>query len=233
MPRHGREVVLISQSSGVPSARDAQAVGRREVPSIGCRVEQQRRRLDAVRAPHPLGDHGLARTPVIGEPAAAESAAGAVQLLPCGGAHRRARRELRGIRGGDALRARPQPRDAIARVGDDAQFVRMPHRRRGDADHRRRALEVEEGEGRIGHVFERTRRRPHPSGAHAARSRRRRGELSAPRGRRCPRATARGGSRACPRRARPRSRRRRTARSRGARSPAASSACRPPRARPR
>ena len=107
MPRQGRDVVLISHSSGVPSRRDAQAVGRGEVPAVVGRVEQQRRRLDAVGEPHPLGDHGFARTTVVGEPAAAESAAGAVQLLPRGGAHRGTRRELRGIRGGDALANAP------------------------------------------------------------------------------------------------------------------------------
>ena len=151
MPRHGFDVVLISQSSSVPVAATRSPSGVARCRSVALGVEQQARRRDAVLAAHPIRDHGLALASVVGEAAAAEPAAPrAVQLLPPRPARMRGR-ELRGIRRRDAPRTGPQPRHPVARVGHDAPLVRMRRLPQGRRDARCDRLEVEQREGGVGH----------------------------------------------------------------------------------
>ena len=99
----------------------------------------------------PRGDHGFARAPMIDEAAATESTRAvrfshaAARTEPRGG-------ELRGIRRSDPAGAGPEPGDPVARIRNYPPLVRMSNGRRRRVHLRCRALQVEEGEGRIGHL---------------------------------------------------------------------------------
>ncbi len=249
MPRHGREVVLISHSSGVPSRATRRPSGvarcRRSkaawnssddgsmpwVSRTHSAITGSRARPWSVNRlpPNPPREpcsfsHAAERTA-----ARDESFAASVAVMPWERARSHATRSLASATmrsscacrtGGGGTRttvaAPSRSKRAKGVSGTSSSVLAGAHTPRAHTRRDASACSVS-----VCSVSAR--------GGSARDARRRR----APRGRRCPRATARGGWRAWPHRARPRSRRRRTARSRGVRWPAASSACRPPRGHPR